>query len=237
MIARYVDNRAGRDFLASGMGIILGAVMLVLMANWYATPPSAVRPPPVRTRVTYVVNPAAASRPAPIYFSLPSDIGFSRTVQPGDPRIATTLGPRVTDVGFLPREPLPEHGLAMSGKTSTPVFQPWREEEPVFKPFGPGSLAWKMAAEPMNGRGLVLPDGFQEAAQWPASGAWSAVMRLEAGEDGRIRHAFLMPPFPEAELGRKLEQLMRKARLEGERDCRVKISRVEVPAGAEGVRP
>lgn len=235
MTGAFADRRANRDFLASGIGILLLGVLMGAIAWWYVRPVPGLPAPPLRCRVTYVLQ--QSMLPAPIHFSLPSKIGFSRTVQPGDPKAATTLGPRAADIRFLPREPAADLAFPPS-KPVQPGFSPLPVAEPVFKPLGPGARIWTVVAESLNGPGLVLPDGFEDASRWPAAGSWTAVMRLEAGEDGRIRHAFLMPPAPEPDIAGKIEMLMRKARLEGSRSCRVKISRVEVPAetGREGAK-
>jgi hypothetical protein len=234
--ATFADRRGNRDFLASGIGILLLGALMLMIAWWYVRPAPGLKPPLMHGRVTYVLQQSAM--PAPIHFSLPSKIGFSRTVQPGDPKATTTLGPRAADIRFLPREPEAEFVFPVPVKSGPPAFNPWREEEPVFKPLGPGDRRWTMVAESLNGPGLVLPQGFEEAAQWPAAGAWTAIMRLEAGDDGRVKHAFLMPPVPEAGVAGRIEILMRKARIEGSRSCRVKISRVDVPAetGQEGAK-
>jgi hypothetical protein len=161
-------------------------------------------------------------------------------VQPGDPRMATTLGPRTEDIRFLPREPGPENAIPVPNTVSAPPFRPWPEEEPVFGPVPAGPREWKIVVEPQDGMGCVLPSGLEEAAQGLVPGAWTASARLLAGPDGRVTHVFMMPPVPENGVGARLESLMRRARLEGgARECRVKISRVELPAGPakEGTKP
>jgi hypothetical protein len=240
MNSAYVDVRAGRDVVASGAGILLLTTLLILIAAWYVKPRRAIPVPPPPCRVMYIREGADRTALAPIHFSLPSKIGFSRTVQPGDPRVATTLGPRTEDIRYLPREAGPENVIPIQGTASAPLFRPWSDETPVFAPVPAGPLTWKVVVEPQEGMGCVLPPGLAEEAQGLAPGAWSAMMRLQAGPDGRVTHVFLLPPVPENGVGARLESLMRKTRLEGgARECRVKISRVELPAGpaGEGTKP
>ncbi len=239
MSAVYEDNRTSRDFLASSAWLLLMMGVLVLACVWYVNPRRTYQVPPLRSRVAYVRESGDRSALAPIHFSLPSKIGFSRTVQPGDPRIATTLDPRSENVRYLPRAP----GTAtptVPNPVTTPAFQPWPDERPVFAPVEPGALAWTILAEPLDGAGCEWPPGLAEAAQWPAAGAWTAVVRIEAGADGRVEHLFVLPPAPENGVAARLAALLKRARFTGEaRVCRVKISRVEAPVikGREGAKP
>jgi hypothetical protein len=232
----FSDRRGNRDILSSGAGILLLAGLLFMIANWYVKIPRSLAVPPFQTRVTYVLQRSADAQPTRIYFSLPSVFGFSRTVQPGDPKAVTTLGLRAADIRYLPRAPGKGLEFPAVVKPVQPAFSPWREEDPVFKPVS--GLTWKMVVEPLEGPSPALPKGFEETANWPVAGAWTAVMRLEAGKDGKVRHVFLMPPMPDPALAAKVESLMRKARLEGGGSCRVKVSRVEVPTetGWEGAK-
>ena len=123
---------------------------------------------------------------------------------------------------------------------AAPAFQPWPEQAPVFAPLHSNSLGWTILAEPADGAGCVLPAELADAARWPAAGPWTAVVRLEAGQDGRINHLFVMPPAPETGVTARLTALLRKARLAGPaRECRIKNSRVEAPVvrNAEGAEP
>ncbi len=240
MTASYCDLRAGRDFLVSGSVILLLTALMVLIAVWYVKPRATVPLPPARCRVTLIPSGLASTSLAPIHFSLPSKIGFSRTLRPGDPRLTTTLGPRPEDIRFLPREKKAELLLPAPEPAAAPGFTPWSEGAPVFAPVTPVRTGWTMTAEPAGGAEVALPADFSAAAQWPAQGPWSAVVRLEAGADGRVEHVFLMPPPPEPAVAARLEGLMRRARLgAGGREGRIKIRRVEPAAGAdaEGARP
>ncbi len=240
MTTSYVSTRGGRDLMASGMGILLLTALLVLIAAWYVKPRRATPVPPPPCRVMYIREGADRTALAPIHFSLPSKIGFSRTVQPGDPRLTTTLGSRTEDIRFLPRDPGAENVIPVQALAPAPLFQPAPEESPVFAPVPSGPLAWKIVVEPQDGAGCVLPAGLEESALGLAEGGWTAVVRLQAGPDGRVSHAFVMPPALARGVGEKLESLMRRVRLEGGvRECRVKISRVELPAGPaqEGMKP
>ena len=235
----YEDIRTSRDFMVSSAWLLLMTAMLVLACSWYVNPPRAYRVPPLHGRVAYVWESADQSVLAPIIFSLPSKNGFSRTVQPGDPRLVPTLEPRTEDVRVLPRLP-GTTALSVPNPEPAPAFQPWPDEGPVFAPVETGALAWTILAEPVDGAGCVLPAGLAEAAQWPAAGAWTAVVRLEAGSGGRVEHLFVMPPVPENGVAGRLAALLKKARFEGAaRACCVKISRVEAPVarGREGANP
>ncbi|MFO7534273.1 MAG: hypothetical protein R6X19_01075 [Kiritimatiellia bacterium] len=236
----YADPRTSRDFLASGAGILLVAILLVLIALWYVKPRPAIPLPPARCRVMYVRENAARTALAPIHFSLPSKIGFSRTVQPGDPRMTTTLGSRLADPVFLPRETGADNALPTLAKNEAPVFRPEQDEAPVFRPAPAGAPAWGMVATVVEGGGLVLPDDLADAALWPAPGAWSATVRVQGGPDGRAAHVFILPPVPETGVASRLSALMKRVRFEaGSREGVVKVSRIEVPAdgAGEGARP
>jgi hypothetical protein len=240
MNTAYADARASRDFIASGAGILLLTALLFLIAIWYVKPRKAKPLPPPPCRVMYVREGADRTALAPIHFSLPSKIGFSRTVQPGDPRLATTLGPRTEDIRYLPREPGPDSVIPIQGTIPAPLFRPWLEEAPVFAPVPSGPLAWTVVIEPQDGAECVFPPGLSEAAQGLSEGAWSAVVRLQADAEGRVTHVFMMPPLPEKGVAARLESLIRRTRLAGgARECRVKISRVELPAGPaeKGAKP
>lgn len=236
----YADPRASRDFLASGGAILLLAGVLILIALWYVKPRPAIPLPPARCRVMYIRENAERSALAPIHFSLPSKIGFSRTVQPGDPRMATTLGPRTADTLFLPREMAGEQPLPTLAKGAPPVFRPVPDEEPVFRAAPAGTPSWKMVASVVEGGSLAFPDDLADAALWPAPGAWTATVRVQGGPDGRVSHVFVLPPVPDAGVAGRLTALMKRARFEaGSREGLVKISRVEAPPEgvAEGAKP
>jgi hypothetical protein len=238
----YADRRARRDFLASGSAILLLTGLMILISMWYMKPRQVKPVPPAVCRVTMIPPGLARAALAPIHFSLPSKIGFSRTVQPGDPRLVTKLGTRPEDVRFLPREAKPDPLLAEPEKAPLPAFTPWRGDPPVFDPVAPVPADGAVTIEPLEGATLVLPPDLNAAARWPASGPWSAVVRLEAGADGRVEHVFLMPPAPEPALRASLERLMRQARVSGgAREARVRISRMAAPAGTgterEGTKP
>ena len=230
----YVDTRTGRDFFTAGASLLVLTGLLIWTSAWYLQLPRFYAAPPPSCRVMYIREGADRTALAPVHFSLPTKIGFSRTVQPGDPRIPTTLGGRAEDVRFLPRAAdadaaVPDLG---SAPPAPPAFQPSVAEPPLFAPVAAGALAWKALAEPVDGAPVELPAGFENAAQWPAAGSWSALVRLEAGPDGRVTHVFVMPPAPEQGVAVRVENLMRRARLQGpSRDSRVKISRVEAPVG------
>lgn len=236
----YEDIRTSRDFLAAGVWLLALTGLLVLASAWYLKPRRTNPLPPVPCRITYIREGPSRLALAPIHFSLPTKIGFSRTVQPRDPRIATTLGARTEDIRFLPRESGRALPLPPAENRPAPVFQPLADESPVFAPVPAGELAWKVTSEPMEGTACAMPPELEEAARWPAEGAWSAVLRLEAGADGRVSRVFVMPPLPDTGVTARLVGVMKRARLEGNaRECRVKISRVQVPvaAGKEGATP
>ncbi len=235
-----MNTRAGRDIIASGMGILFLAALLVLIAAWYVKPRAAMPVPPPPCRVMYIQEGEDRTALAPIHFSLPSKIGFSRTVQPGDPRIVTTLKPRAEDIRYLPRESVPDNVIPPQDSVSLPLFRPWPEEAPVFPPVPMSKRAWKIVIEAQLGAECLLPPGLEADAPGLSEGAWSAVVRLQAGPDGRVSHVFMIPPVPGKGVSSRLESLMRRARLAGGgRECRLKISRVEVPAetGQEGAKP
>lgn len=239
-MASFQDRRAGRDFLVSGAGILVLAALMVLIAVWYVKPRPAVPLPPARCRVTIIPPDMARVALAPIHFSLPSRIGFSRTVHPGQPRLATPLSPRPEDVRYLPREPKPESPPPAAERPALPLFKPWREETPVFVPIA-GPAAGTVTIEPLEGPEVVLPAGFSASEKLAGSGSWSVVARLAAGADGRVEHVFLMPPVPAPPVAARVVGVLRQARLaeSGGREARVRIGRLDSGTGGnrEGTKP
>lgn len=229
MKTRHLDRRTSRDFLTSSAALLALTGLLAGIAAWYLKPPRAYPVPPLRSRVAYLRERADRGALAPIHFSLPSKIGFSRTVQLGDPRLPTTLGHRPEWVRFLPRPAVP---VSMpTPQPPAPAFEPWPQEAPVFPPVATSRLVWTILVEGAEEAGCRLPAALAEAADWPASGSWTAVVFLEGEADGRVRHLFVMPPAPESGVTARLAAQLRQARFEGAaRRCRVKISRIEVPS-------
>lgn len=234
MTASTADRRASRDLLVSGGVILFLTAMMVLIAVWYVKPRPAVPLPPGRCRVTMIPPGVARTAWAPIHFSLPSKISFSRTVQPGDPRLTTKLSPRPEDVRYLPRESKPDLLLPAPEKAALPAFTPWVGEGPVFAAVAPGTGSGAVTAEPLEGATVTLPPDFGTPGNWTSSGSWSLTVRLEAGKDGRVEHVFLGAPAPAPAVAARLEGWMRQARLTGGREARLRISRIEPPTGGNG---
>jgi len=221
---RYWDRRVGLDFLASGVGILLFGVVL----GWAARP--LWRPVEKVSKTTFHVfflNPERHPEAfKPVYFSLPSLLGWSQPVLNGQlfsPPALLLLKWDKQPEWSAPHFPVSAEPMRLE-RDPFPIPAPRLAEPPVYR-FEGVRGEWRWTAVSPGQELLVPPPEWDRTIPETFPQGETLWLHLEADETGRVIRVLPLPPFDPTTAG-PLVSVWRKARLPlGQKTAWIQIAR------------
>ncbi len=222
---RYWDRRVAQDFLAAGVGILVFGMVL----GWAALP---IRRPmefqrPTVFRVVFLSPDRHPEAFKPVYFSLPSLLGWSRPVLNG--QFSSTafslllIKPERFSHLLVPQFPIFSESVGV-GYSYGISNAPRLEVPPVYR-FEGKAGEWRWAAAMPSGGLFQAPDGWEQAIAELLPRGETLWLLLEADETGHVTRVLPLPPFDPAWAG-PLKAVWRKARLPaGQKSAWIQIVR------------